>query len=139
MERDGSTTESDAMSEFEPCPLGGKPTTQEMVGLTQAAKTLVLSKREVNAIARTRVEWAFSQLTLAKMDKVSQWLDDLAKTNPREALDAYMQLTEFVMPRLKAVNKERRGRDGEEPGGDDPRGWGGLSVAELEAIGRGDS
>ena len=140
MEPDELSRKSDAVSEFEPCPLGsGKPSTQEMVGLTQAAKTLVLSKREVNAIARTRVEWAFSQLTLAKMEKVSQWLDDLAKTNPREALDAYMQLTEFVMPRLKAINKERRGREADGPGdGDDSRGWGGMSVAELEAIGRGD-
>ena len=139
MEPDELSRKSDAVSEFEPCPLGsGKPSTQEMVGLAQAAKTLVLSKREVNAIARTRVEWAFSQLTLAKMDKVSQWLDDLAKTNPREALDAYMQLTEFVMPRLKAINKERRGRDADGPSEDDSRGWGGMSVAELEAIGRGD-
>ena len=140
MEPDELSRESNAVSEFDPCPLGtGKPSTQELVGIAQAAKTLVLSKREVNAIARTRVEWAFSQLTLAKMEKVSQWLDDLAKTNPREALDAYMQLTEFVMPRLKAINKERRGREADGPGdGDDSRGWGGLSVAELEAIGRGD-
>ena len=49
-----------------------------------------------------------------------------------------MQLTEFVMPRLKAINKERRGRDADGPSEDDSRGWGGMSVAELEAIGRGD-
>ena len=43
---------------------------------------------------------ALSDLVAGNLPRVQEWLDRVAKHNPKAALEIYVQLVEFVVPRL---------------------------------------
>ena len=50
--------------------------------------------------ANTEVREALADLTVANTPKLQEWLDRVAKRNPKAALEIYVKLVEFVVPRL---------------------------------------
>jgi hypothetical protein len=46
---------------------------------------------------------AFRELTEANMDKVQGWLDQVAAEDPNSALDKFLKLAEYVLPKLARV------------------------------------
>ena len=50
--------------------------------------------------ATTEVREALVGLTVANTPKLQEWLDRVAKHNPKAALEIYVKLVEFVIPRL---------------------------------------
>jgi hypothetical protein len=50
--------------------------------------------------ANTEVREALADLTVANIPKLQEWLDSVARHNPRAALEIYVKLVEFVVPRL---------------------------------------
>lgn len=50
--------------------------------------------------ATTEVREALADLTVANIPKLQEWLDRVAKHNPKAALEIYVKLAEFVLPRL---------------------------------------
>jgi len=50
--------------------------------------------------ATTEVREALADLAVANTPRLQDWLDRVAKHNPRAALEIYVKLVEFVVPRL---------------------------------------
>ena len=50
--------------------------------------------------ATTEVREALADLTVANIPKLQEWLDRVANHNPKAALEIYVKLVEFVVPRL---------------------------------------
>jgi len=46
---------------------------------------------------------AFRDLTEANIDKVQGWLDQVAAEDPNSALDKFLKLAEYVLPKLARV------------------------------------
>jgi hypothetical protein len=62
-----------------------------------------LTPREATAVAKARFHVALNDLMQGNVSKVSGWLDQVAERDPARAIQLLMELTEFVMPRLKAA------------------------------------
>lgn len=50
------------------------------------------------------VREAFATLVEANHSRLQEWLDRLANENPRQAIDLYLRLAEFVIPKLQRVD-----------------------------------
>lgn len=50
--------------------------------------------------ATAEMREALSDLAVANTPKLQEWLDRVAKHNPKAALEIYVKLVEFVVPRL---------------------------------------
>ena len=50
--------------------------------------------------ATTEVREALADLTVANIPKLQEWLDRVANHNPKAALEIYVKIVEFVLPRL---------------------------------------
>ena len=48
----------------------------------------------------TEVREALSDLVVGNVPRLQEWLDRLAKHNPKAALEIYVKLLEFVVPKL---------------------------------------
>jgi hypothetical protein len=48
----------------------------------------------------TEVREALSDLIAGNVPRLQEWLDRVAKHNPKAALEIYVKLVEFVVPRL---------------------------------------
>ena len=75
------------------------------------------------------VREAIATLLEGNVDSVQRWLDEVAKTDPAEAIRLFLRLLEFIIPKLPAatvtINETMEVR---------PRPVRELSCAELEAI-----
>lgn len=85
-------------AEFE---LVGNLSTQERYGLPSAPKEGV---RTATQRAKARLGFALADVCGMKANDISKWLDQVAERNPAEAVRLFMELTEFIQPRLKAAN-----------------------------------
>jgi len=47
---------------------------------------------------------AFATLVEANHSRLQEWLDRVANENPRQAIDLYLRLAEFVIPKLQRVD-----------------------------------
>jgi hypothetical protein len=54
---------------------------------------------------------AFRELTEANMDKVQGWLDQVAAEDPNSALDKFLKLAEYVLPKLARVETTLETKD----------------------------
>jgi hypothetical protein len=59
--------------------------------------------RQVKAITKARIDYAFSQFVEGNVALVEQWLREVGDTNPAEGVRLFMEFTEFYMPRLKPM------------------------------------
>ena len=50
------------------------------------------------------VREAFATLVEANQSRLQEWLDRVANENPRNAIDLYLRLAEFVLPKLQRVD-----------------------------------
>lgn len=50
--------------------------------------------------ATTEVREALSDLVTGNLPRLQEWLDRVAKHNPKAALEIYVKLVEFVVPKL---------------------------------------
>jgi len=62
------------------------------------------SPRQLTAQAKAELAFATTRLLAGEIDHVREWLKETAARNPAEAIRLWMELTEFVTPRLKAAN-----------------------------------
>ena len=49
---------------------------------------------------------AVAQLAEANATKLQEWLDRVARDNPKAALDAYIKIAEFVLPRVSRASPQ---------------------------------
>lgn len=54
--------------------------------------------------ATAEVREAFASLVEGNQSRLQEWLDRVAEENPKHALDLYLRLAEFVLPKLQRVD-----------------------------------
>jgi len=52
---------------------------------------------------QTDIKQAFQSLIEGNLPNVEKWLNDVATTNPAKALELMLRLSEFILPKIKAV------------------------------------
>lgn len=95
----------------------------------QSQHALALTQREAKKVTQNRMRNALSELAHGKIDKVAAWIDEVAEKDPARAVELFMQLAEFAIPRLKAVTLEVSA---------DTKPLREMSIAQLEAMMNGD-
>lgn len=101
------------------------------LGGTQATTNhpLALTQGQAKKVTQNRIRSAMAEMAHGKIDKVNAWLDNVAADDPARAIELFMQLAEFTLPKLKAVAIDVKSTDGNVKS---------LSIAQLEAMVRGD-
>jgi hypothetical protein len=93
------------------------------------------SPRQANAILKAKVANVIADGVAEMGAEVQGWIRDVAKTNPAQAVELFMQYAEFVQPRLKAATVIGHANlIPPEPG---TRSIADLTIEELEAMGNG--
>lgn len=57
--------------------------------------------------ATTEVREALAELVVGNVPRLQEWLDRLAKHNPKAAFEVYVKLTEFCLPKLARITVEQ--------------------------------
>ncbi len=52
---------------------------------------------------QTDIKQAFQSLVEGNLSNVEKWLNEVATDNPAKALDFILRLSEFILPKIKAV------------------------------------
>ena len=52
------------------------------------------------------IRQAFNLLLDDNLPRLSDWIDQVAKDDPKAAIDAILKLAEFVLPKLQRVHQE---------------------------------
>lgn len=90
---------------------------------------LALTQGQAKKVTQNRIRSAMAEMAHGKIDKVNAWLDEVAEKDPARAIELFMQLTEFSLPKLKAVAIDVKTTDGAVKS---------MTVAQLESLIRGD-
>lgn len=90
-----------------------------------ASSPLALSQTTIKKITQNQIRSAMSDLAHQNIGKVQQWLDNTAESNPALAVQLFLQLAEFSLPKLKAVSIDVR---------DEQKDVRQLSIADLQSI-----
>lgn len=69
---------------------------------------------------------AMSALAEGNVQRVQEWLDEVAGTDPARAVELFLRLLEFVLPKLRAISVGAHA--------DVPQSVRQMSIAELEAL-----
>jgi len=59
-----------------------------------------------------KVSQAFEKLANENVDNMSEWLAEVAKDNPKQALEIMLKLSEYIIPKL--ARQEVTGANGED-------------------------
>lgn len=95
-------------------------------GLTSPGSPGSLQLGAINKITQARMRWALAELTALNLEKVSSWLDDLAKDSPKAAMDALLELIKFTTPQQKSMTVESQpANDGNLPQ---------MSLSQLQGL-----
>ena len=84
-----------------------------------------LTQGVARAVTQNRIRSAMAELAHMNVDNVHQWLQQVAAQSPAKAIELFMELAQFSLPRLKAVAIDVRSSDGSVKT---------MSVADLEKI-----
>jgi len=57
--------------------------------------------------ATTEVREALAELVVGNVPRLQEWLDRLAKHNPKAAFEVYVKLLEFCLPKLARITVEQ--------------------------------
>lgn len=118
-------------------------TSQERLdlGLTEPQHPAALSQPQVKAVTQNRIRSAMSELAHGNIENVHKWLQQVAEgiaveqadgstkmvslPNPARAVELFLSLAEYTLPKLKAVTVDVRSKDGSVKN---------LSISDLESI-----
>jgi hypothetical protein len=81
----------------------------------------------INKITEARIQWALAELTGMNLEKVSGWLDDLAKDSPAAALDRLIELLKFTAAQKKSMTVESTPAGG-------GANFGNLTLKQLQGL-----
>lgn len=84
-----------------------------------------LPQGTVRNITQNRIRSAMAELSHNNIENVHRWLGEVARISPAKAVELFIELAQFNLPRLKAVAVDVRSSDGSVKT---------LSVSELEKI-----
>lgn len=80
------------------------PTEQRLaLSVQQPTSVLALTPGQVKNISTARLRYAMLQLAEGSHDLIQQCLRDVAARNPKEAVELYIELLQFSIPKIKAV------------------------------------
>ena len=83
-----------------------------------------LTIRRTGNLNKQRIRYAMAELADMNIDNVHRWLAEVAVQSPAKAIELFMELAQFSLPKLKAMAIDVRSSDGSVRT---------LSMAELEA------
>ncbi len=103
----------------------GLTTEQRMqLALLEPGHADALPQGVVRGVTQNRIRSAMAELAHGKIDKVAAWLEQVAtgiadskgqmltRPDPAKAVELFMQLAEYSLPKLKAVAIDVRSGDG---------------------------
>ena len=61
--------------------------------------------------ATARLREAFTELLVGNMGRLQELLDKVAEKNPEKALELLLKLSEFVLPKLRAIEVNNESED----------------------------
>lgn len=64
-------------------------------------KTLPMGK--INNVTLARIRYTLANLAFGLEDEVLLWLRQVAHTDPKSAIELYLELVQFSVPKIKAV------------------------------------
>ncbi len=91
-----------------------------------------LSPQQGKAIARARLQYAMSELADMNVVNVHNWLQEVARVNPAEAIRLFMELADYTTPRLKAAQVNANLNVDATPGGG--KNLKEMTLDELQSI-----
>lgn len=94
-----------------------------------ANNPLALTQGQARKVTQNRIRSAMAELAHGNIGKVNEWLDRVGAQDPARAIELFLQLSEFTLPKLKAVAIDVKDTSG---------GLKTLSVRELEQLVAGD-
>lgn len=94
-----------------------------------ANHALALTQQQAKKVTQNRIRSAMAEMAHGKIDQVNTWLDEVGAKDPARAIELFMELTQFSLPKLKSMevgitNPSRELKD--------------LSIGQLEAMLDGD-
>lgn len=95
----------------------------------RAQHPLALNQNQAKKVTQNRIRAAMAELAHGKIEQINRWLDEVGEKDPSRAIELFMELAQFSLPKLKSVeidvnNQSRDLKD--------------LTVGQLEAILEGD-
>jgi hypothetical protein len=88
-----------------------------------SSKALTLAR--TGNLNKARIRYAFAELADLNVENVHKWLSEVAQQSPAKAVELFMALAEFTLPKLKAMSVDVRSTDGSVKT---------MSFSELERI-----
>lgn len=96
-----------AIGEFSIAKDGTNITADQRLTLATSEATahhpLALSQHQAKKITQNRIRSAMAELAHGKIDKVNGWLDEVGDKDPARAIELFMELASFSLPKLKSV------------------------------------
>lgn len=68
-----------------------------------AAHPLALTQGQARKVTQNRMRQAMAELTNGKIDRINTWLEEVAAKDPARAIELFMELASFSLPKLKSV------------------------------------
>jgi len=94
--------------------------------LTHPGESRTLPVGKVNNIILARIRYALADMSFTLQDEVLGWIRQVAETSPKEAVELYLELVQFSVPKMKAVAVSVQTTD-DKPARE-------LTLAELQAM-----
>lgn len=86
---------------------------------------LAMTQHQAKKITQNRIRSAMAELAHGKIDQVNAWLERVGETDPARAIELFMELAQFSLPKLKSVAIDVTASDGSVKN---------MSIAQLEAL-----
>src|SRR5688572_11671894 len=104
-------------------------TTEERLqfSLERPNDSRALTTGQVNKVTKARIQYALSELAHNNAPNVQRWLEEVARESPKIAIELYLELLQFTIPKIKAVAVDMRHTSGDS----NPKE---LSLAELQQM-----
>ena len=102
-------------------------TTEQRLALALVGDTSprALTVSRAGQLTKARIRYAFAELADMNVDNVHRWLSEVAQQSPAKAIELFMELAQFSLPKLKAMAIDVRSSDGSVKT---------LSYADLERV-----
>ena len=93
---------------------GNYLTQQERMALALIGDTSPQAMKLARAgtLTKARIRYAFAELADMNVDNVHKWLGEVAQQSPAKAIELFMELAQFTLPKLKAMAIDVRSSDG---------------------------
>lgn len=86
---------------------------------------LALTQHQAKKVTQNRIRSAMAELSHGNIDKVNEWLHEVGEKDPARAIELFMDLAQFTLPKLKAIAIDVKSTDGSVKT---------MTVAQLEAM-----